>query len=327
MYAGIDIGYDSTKVASGERRAAFRSVSGTPERSRFSLNGSHNGDIRLVDEGQTWLVGDAAVTHSRFLHRREDPGWFRSADYRRLLLAGLAQLTAGTAVRLQVVTGLPVATYEQGKDEVRALFLGSHRVELEGRPPQRLEVTACRVIPQPFGTVLSLALSDAGRIWDRALAEGPVGVIDIGGKTTNLLSVAGFSEVSRETTSLNAGAWDAVRAVGEHLAHLCPELELRDHQLMDALRERAVYHYGQRIDLAPVVAETLDRLAGTVIGAAGQLWGNGARLRAILLSGGGAHLLGERLRAEFRHARLAPEPRFANASGYYKLAVFLGQQG
>jgi hypothetical protein len=60
---------------------------------------------------------------------------------------------------------------------------------------------------------------------------------------------------------------------------------------MDALRERVVFHYGQRIDLAPVVAETLDRLARTVIAAAGQLWGNGARLRAILVSGGGAHLV------------------------------------
>jgi hypothetical protein len=47
-------------------------------------------------------------------------------------------------------------------------------------------------------------------------------VIDIGGKMTNLLSVAGFSEISPETTSLNAGAWDAVRAVGEYPARDLP---------------------------------------------------------------------------------------------------------
>ncbi|GAB4423970.1 MAG: hypothetical protein Kow0031_02720 [Anaerolineae bacterium] len=327
MHAGIDIGYDSTKVIAGDRQASFKSVVGTAERSRFSLNGHHDSDIILNDNGAAWLVGDAAVTHSRFINRREDAGWYQSDEYRRLMLAAFGQLTSGTSVKLTVVTGLPVAYYTTGKDELGELFSGRHRLEIEGRTPQQIEVAQCRVIPQPFGTVLALALNDAGRLVDREVATGPVGVVDIGGKTTNLLSARGLSDVSRETTSVNLGAWDVVRAVREHLTTTCAGLDLRDHEVMEAIRQREVWYYGERVDLAEVVDDKLATMAHTVIATATQLWNGGAGLRAVLITGGGAHLLGDPLRQAFRHARIVDNPRYANALGYYRLAVFLAQNG
>jgi len=325
MNAGIDIGYDSTKAVSGERRSIFRSIVGTAERSQFSLNGHHDSDIILNDNGAAWLVGDGAVTHSRFINRREDAAWYQSDEYRRLMLAAYGQLTSGTSVKLAVVTGLPVAYHATGKDELSELFGGRHRLEIEGRTPQQIEVAQCRVIPQPFGTVLALALNDAGRIVDREVAAGPVGVVDIGGKTVNLLSARGLSDVSRETTSVNLGAWNVVRAVREQLSTTCAGLELRDHELMDAIRQREVWYYGERVDLAEVVDDTLATMARTVISTATQLWNGGAGLRAVLITGGGAHLLGDSLKQAFRHARVVKRPRYANALGYYRLAVFLGQ--
>lgn len=324
MYAGIDIGYDSTKVMSGERKAAFKSVVGTPERSRFSL-GQNGTDMVLNDKDGTWLIGDTAIEQSRFVNRREDGAWYKSTEYRLLKLAAFGQLTTGTSVKMIVVTGLPVNYYEVGKEEVKTSFTGQHRVEIEGRTPQRIEVTTCRVIPQPFGAVLSLAMNDAGKIVDKALAEGPVGVIDIGGKTTNLLSVKGLNEVSKETSSINIGMWDAARAVRDYLVTKHPEIELRDHELMDAIRNREVWCFDERVDLTKIVSEVIDNMAHTIISTATQLWHGGARLRAILIAGGGAYVLGEQIKNEFRHARIVDDPRFANATGYFKLATFLAQ--
>jgi plasmid segregation protein ParM len=323
MDAGIDIGYSSVKAISGDRRTIFQSVIGTPERSRFSLHDNSNDGLVLNDTGGTWLVGDAAVTQSRFVSRREDATWYLGDEYRRLMLAAFARLTTGTAVKLNVVTGLPVAYYTTGKDELQALFLGRHKVEIEGRTPQQIEVEQCRVIPQPFGAALSVALTDGGKMADRTMAEGPVGVIDVGGKTTNLLSVRGLSDVARETTSVNIGAWDAVRSVRDYLTETYPGLDLRDHDLITVIQTRELYFFGERIDLSGQVDDILHKMAQTVIAAATQLWNGGGTMRAILVAGGGAYLLGNHLRQAFRHIRIVENPQFANAVGYYKFARLL----
>ena len=155
-------------------------------------------------------------------------------------------------------------------------------------------------------------------------ARTPVGVIDIGGKTTNLLSVDRLAEIGRETESVSIGAWDVVRAVRSFLADRCPNLELRDHQVVEAIVSRQVRYYGESVDLSLVVDAALEPMANQVIAQATQLWNGGAGLDAILVAGGGALLLGPFLKAHFRHARIVSEPVFANAEGYWKLAQRLG---
>jgi plasmid segregation protein ParM len=324
MNVGIDIGYSSVKAVAGHRRVSFPSVMGTPDRARFSLNGHTDADIVLNLADGTWMVGQGAVEQSRFLNRREDRAWIESDEYYRLVLAAFTEVTTATAVDLLVVTGLPVAFYSD-KATLRDRFLGEHRATREGRRAQVFRVVDCRVIPQPFGALLAEALDDRGRIVDQDLATGSVGVVDVGGKTTNLLSVNRLTEIARETASVNVGAWDVVRLVREHLAEQCPNLELRDHQVVEAIIARQVKYYGQPMDLGPVVDEALEPMADQVIGQATQLWNGAASLDVILVSGGGALLLGPYLKRHFRHARVVSDPIFANVLGYWRLAQRLGQ--
>ena len=115
------------------------------------------------------------------------------------------------------------------------------------------------MIPQPFGALLSATLDGKGRIVDRELATGSVGVIDVGGKTTNLLSVNWLSEIGRETASVNVGAWEAVRSLREYLNVHHPGLnELRDHQVIDAVIAREVKCYGEPVDLAGAIDDVLE---------------------------------------------------------------------
>ncbi len=250
MNVGIDIGYSSVKAVAGpDRLVTFPSVVGTPDRARFAVS-SADGHIILDLPGDgSWLIGEGAVAQSRFVDRREDRGWIASNAYRRLMLAGFTELTAATWCDLVVVTGLPVAFYSADKDALRDRFLGHHRVAREGRRAQTFQVSECRVIPQPFGTLLAEALNDHGKIVNHDLATGAVGVIDVGGKTTNLLSVNRLAEIGRETASINLGAWDVARAVREYLTNHCPDLELRDHQVIDAIVKRRVKYFGALVDL------------------------------------------------------------------------------
>jgi plasmid segregation protein ParM len=294
---------------------------GTPELGRFSLDQQAH-HIILTRPDRT-LVGEGAMTQSRFVNRREDRAWIESTEYYHLFLAALTELTTATVADLLLVTGLPVAFYSD-KAMLRDRLVGVHKVAREGRHAQNFKVSECRVIPQPFGALLAAALDDRGRIADHDLATGTVGVIDIGGKTTNLLSVARLAEIGRETESVSIGAWDVVRAVRSFLADRCPNLELRDHQVVEAIVSRQVRYYGQQVELNQVVDAALEPMANQVIAQATQLWNGGAGLDAILVSGGGALLLGSFLKAHFPHARIVNDPVFANAEGYWKLAQRLG---
>lgn len=324
MNVGLDIGYSAVKAVSGERRVSFPSLVGTPDLSRFAF--SENGqerDIVLELGGGPVLVGAGAVEQSRFVSRREDRAWIESDEYRALFLAALGELSPATAVGLVVVTGLPVAFYDD-RDRLALVLNGEHKAARPDRRSQSFHVADCRVVPQPFGALLAAALDDRGRIVEHDLA-GRVGVIDVGGKTTNILSVSRMRELSRETTSLSLGGWDAVRALRDFLSAHYPGLEVRDHQLAEAIVARRINYYGQPVDLGPAVEAALAPMAEQIIAGATQLWNGGATLDAILIAGGGALLFGERIKRHFRHAIVAPDPVFANAVGYWKLAQRIGK--
>lgn len=323
MNTGIDIGYSAVKAKTTTRQITFPSVVGTPDRARFSLNGPADDIILNLPDG-TWLVGQGAVEQSRFAPRREDRAWIEGDEYHRLILAAFTELTTATACDLVVVTGLPVAFYSD-KERLQAAFKGTHRATRKGRRSQVFRVSECRVIPQPFGALLAEALDERGRIVNDRLATGTVGVIDVGGKTTNLLSVSRLSEIAKETASVNVGAWDVVRAVREYISEVCPNLELGDHRLMEAIITHQIPYYGQPVDLTPVVEATLKPMAEQVIAQATQLWNGGAGLDAVLVAGGGALLLGERVGQHFPHAQVVDDPVFANVNGYWKLAQRIGQ--
>jgi PRTRC genetic system protein D len=322
MNVGLDLGYSAVKAVSAKKKVDFPSVAGTPDKARFSFS-DNSGGIILTSPSHI-LVGQEAVTQSRFVNRREDRSWIESEEYYHLALAAFTELTKATVAELRIVTGLPVAFYGD-KAVLRELLMGEHRATREGRRAQMFKVTDCRVIPQPFGALLAEALDDRGNIADKDLATGNVGVVDVGGKTTNLLSVSRLSEIGRETASVNVGAWDVVRAVRGWLADHCPNLDLRDHQVVGAIIARQVKYYGDPQDLGPVVDAALEPMAEQVIAQATQLWNGGAALDAILVSGGGALLLGPAIRAHFRHAKVVEEPVFANALGYWRFAQHLSQ--
>ena len=320
MYTGIDIGYNATKAVTERRRTTFPSVVGTPDRASFALNGNSETALVLVAPTHA-LIGEEAVNQSRFLNRREDRHWIESDEWLTLFYAALTELTSATAVDIELVTGLPVAFYSD-KAQVQERLLGEHRVQREGRRGQLLRVTNARVIPQPFGSLLAEVLDEHGQIQRADLAHAAVGLIDIGGKTCNLLSVSRLSEIGRETASVNVGGWTLVRAVRQWLAQAYPGLDdLRDHQLAAAIQARSIRYYGEPVaDFAAVVDDLASDLTGQILGEASHLWNGGATLDAIRLTGGGALLLGTHVQRHWPHAQVVAEPVYGNALGYWKLA-------
>lgn len=317
MNIGLDVGYSAVKAISGNRRVQFPSLIGTPDRARFSLNGTQ--DSIILTHPAHVQVGDGAARQSRHIKRREDRAWIESAEWYQLFLAAMSELTTASGVAVTLVTGLPVTFYGD-KGALQGILAADHQLERLGGKRQTLHINKVRVVPQPFGALLADCLSNTGTI---VREPGAVGVIDVGGKTTNILSVLGFEEIGRETSSVNVGAWDVARGVRAHLAEKCPDLDLRDDALMGAVRDRGVKYYGETVDLSGAVDARLDDMASQVVAEATQLWNGAAGLDYILVTGGGALLLGDKLKAHFRHARVVAEPVWANALGFYRFAQYL----
>lgn len=321
MIVGLDCGYSHTKAISGQRRVIFPSVCGNLEQARFSVNSNSEASAIILDEGAArWLVGDEAVRQSRMVSRREDRLWLTSLEYGRLWWAALTEITTANRVEMQIVTGLPV-TYFADRTVIRERFRGGHRVKRSGRGAQFFIVTDLMVMPQPFGALLAACLDDRGRIVNTDIAEGRVGVIDVGGKTTGFLSVDALAEIRRETHSVDVGCWEPLRLIGEAIEERWPGLALRDHEIITAVQSGEIRHYGQVQDISDIVAEAIEPLAAEVVATATQRWNGGARLDAIIVTGGGAYLVGEHIEAAFRHAHIfTGDPVFANALGFWRFA-------
>ena len=175
LACAIDAGYGWTKAIGPAGESIFASAIGTPELGRFGLDA--NGTRQLVVDGSTWLVGEEAVEQSRFLQRREDRRWIESDEYHTLFIAALDAAINGNGGEHQVllVTGLPLAYYDD-KDALQNRLLGRFTVQRKGQSPRHVRIRECRVVPQPFGSLFSLAFDEQGQVVDGELLDNIVGI-------------------------------------------------------------------------------------------------------------------------------------------------------
>jgi PRTRC genetic system protein D len=322
----IDVGYANTKVVHAGGRHVFPSIVGTPEKSTTKLRGESTA-FQVEHNGHLYSVGSTAIEQSRFTSRPESRDWIDSEEYQVLMRAALSRVRTGNWSTV-VFTGLPLAFFEGDARKLEEIFEGIHHARINGQP-MSVSVSKCVAIPQPMGTLVNAAFDNEGNIADGLVAAGHVGVIDIGGKTTNILHAFQMGDVVRETSSADVGVWDAMRAVRPVVEELCPDAGYSDHEISDAIVTKTIKYRGKPIDLTAKLEEVLTPFARKIVTKAVELWpGGGATLDVILLSGGGAVLLQDRIVDQIKHAdiRLVKDSLFSNALGYYKLGVIYAKK-
>lgn len=317
LRAGIDIGYTHTKaMTNGQKSINFPSVVGTDYEIPFTLQDDGHGIKFLVPRRA--VIGDSAITFSDLVTRREDRNWIASEDYYLLFLAALSELEddSGTA---RVVTGLPLSYFEDRETLVECLQK-VHSFQREGRTLQVINVEKVIVLPQPFGTLLDYCLDAQGRIVQTETARSHIGVIDIGGKTTNFLHAYKLTEIPGETRSIAVGGWKAIKLLRRTVEREYKDLVLHDHELVEAMISKTLRYQGKIVDIAPLVKNISEQLTRKIIGEASQLWESRGKFALILLTGGGSLLLGEALTTYFPQAVRVTSPVFANCRGFWKYA-------
>jgi len=322
MKIGIDIGYYAVKAVCGEKMTSFLSVVGSPDESHFSLNGTGEDNSVIEVDGQSYLVGIEALTQSRFTTRKQDRNWISSQEYKVLFLTALAQITKSSRVDMDIVTGLPVNFYNDDKEILRKNLLGEYKAKYNDHPSQVFTIRSCKVIPQPFGTVLSVALNSQGKALEsNPYVTGNIGIIDIGGRTVNYLTVNELTEIGTKTESIDSGTWKAILAIKRLLASEFPDLgEMKDHEVADIVERGSLNYYGEIISISDIASSELEKLANEIKVVSSNMWPDLGRLGEILITGGGALLIGNNVKSEFQQAKIIKNPVEANAIGYCRFA-------
>lgn len=324
---GVDIGYGDTKaVCDNGQQVRFPSLVAPAEVIRFQADVGApvqaNGlTLRDTEEGDLF-VGELAARQGRPGSVRSPRDRDRVADpiMTHLAEAAFAGLLPHTEyARVRVVTGLPVDYYRDA--EALAFHLkGTHHIQLDDR---RLvvDVDEVKVVPQPFGGLLSVLLDERGKLMaDVAhLVQGRVGVLDVGMFTTDLLLVDGLEYIEAGSGSLEVG----VSTVLEMLRKVLLDdywVSYETHQLETAIRRGWLVVNGHTIPLNGLASDRLEVIAQSIEARARSLW-NVATLSAIVLAGGGSLALKRWLEPYFAQAIYAPDAVMANVSGFLRYGL------
>jgi plasmid segregation protein ParM len=324
---GLDIGYGDTKAAcENGRRACFPSLVAPAERIRFradvTVTVPTNGVmLRDTEEGDLF-VGELAARQGRPGAVRSPRDRDRVADpiVTHLADAAFAHLLPDIEhARVKVVTGLPVDYYPDA--QALAFHLtGTHPIHLEGHELV-VEVEEVKVVPQPFGGLLSVLLDEGGRLMGDVahLVKGRVGVLDVGTYTTDLILVDGLEYIESGSGSLEVG----VSTVLEMLRKVLLDdyrVSYETHQLETALRRGWLVLNGQTVRLNGLASERMEGVAQAIESRARTLWNVGT-LSAIVLAGGGSLALRPWLEPHFGQAIYAPDAAMANVVGFLRYGL------
>lgn len=329
MIVGVDIGYGYTKAVGEATQVVFPSVVGKAERIRYEndlhgqLGSGDESGIALITEEGDRFVGELALLQSRVQWTLLDRSRVEDPSARLLFLAALSELAGadkGTS-HFRVVTGLPVKWYAD-RAKVVEQWQGKHIVQrVNGHSlVQRFSVDDVLVVPQPFGSLFNTILGAEGQIVDESLARGRLGVIDVGTYTTDYVLVDGLRYIERGSESISTGMSKGYQLVGRSLLDTFG-LDLRMHEVDRAVRQGKVMIFGEERSIDWLADPVFDVLAQEILAQAGTLWGDGRDLRAILVTGGGAIALGERICERYAHARILDDAPMANVHGFLKYAL------
>jgi plasmid segregation protein ParM len=318
MILSIDIGYGYTKgVGPDNLHFSFPSVIGTAEDIRFAADLIRGGEEKVIKyKDWRFFYGEQAVLQSRIQSTIFDRSRVHDNTYKMLFVAALVELTKfkPNVKRLQVVTGLPVDFFGDRPEVVKS-FEGAYRVTAD----RTIQVTVDSVFvaPQPFGSLFRELLNETGKIANKDVERGRVGIIDVGTFTTDFVVADELRYVQRLSGSARIGWSKVINQVQQALGDLYA-LELMPHEVDRAVQAQEVRVRGEPVSLEDLVQPAVTDIQTAIIARARDLWGAATNLDVILVSGGGGPYLYDAIQDIYPHALLLDNAFWANVEGLYR---------
>lgn len=280
-------------------------------------------DIRTLGwyetDGRRFTAGERVAGEETRFASFHTSSLNRVAVYHALAVAGFS----GHEVSL--VAGLPVADYYLTGAGINSDLIGRKIANLKtevtplmaGQRPVR--VTEVRVLAQAVAAWVDYAVKDNLDLRDDVDVTAPVGVIDIGGRTTDCAVVIQGNKIEhRRSGTENIGVID----LRSHLANLVARTwagadNLPPASLDRAIRTGSLRLFGRDRDVAEMVNEARHIVSDGIRRAVERHLVSVADLEAVLIVGGGALVFPD-MEGFFPNGKIVDDPEFANARGMIK---------
>lgn len=245
---------------------------------------SSGGDYEVMIDGQKVFVGDLAAEESYFIREMASESKIHQET---MILFFTALALIPTQDSFAVTIGLPIYQHDQAnKDRLVELLSRRRRVKVNNGPDRLISIDRIGVAPEGSGPYWDEHLTMTGGSKQADMSGRMHRTIDVGSRTINYCTIKDRRYIDKDSGTLSYGVM---------------ELENADKNKSEEAKEQ----FARRI-----VADLSKR------------WMNyDPEIDIILLAGGGALLLGELLRKHFPRCRVAEDPVFANARGFFKMGV------
>ena len=316
----IDLGYGYTKAVSERGRVIFPSVVAPASDAGldFGRTYRHVLEFRLPSEmrRRRFFVGEAALKEGRAAQLTLSRDRFHQESSVCLVLA--AAYLAGAEKRTDLAVGLPLAYYRSRRDEAARLLRSLNAyVSVDGGPEKYITFDAVAVYPQAVGALYAL---------ESLPEKGLLGVIDVGFHTTDYILVEcspeGVAPLQSYTSSFEMGVATALKVfAGKFSEAAGVPLALTDAQEIWVSKRREITFRGRPFGVGTMLDTARREVGQAIAQAVAAAWSEKIDvLDHVLLAGGGAEEFFPEIARLFPGAKLVPEPQWANALGFYRLA-------
>jgi hypothetical protein len=316
---GLDLGKSSIKHVTAISQGEIPALLSTGR--IVNVMGTQNGNGAIRYKGNDFIVGREAVLGTGFSWSAAE-----QKDGVRNLIFALAVLGSQGITDADMVVGLPVSQANSTAmvNRFKALLGGRHEVVVSDRM-MMIEINVS-VVAEPLGTYFSLVIAPDGRMIGSSpyLAE-LVGIVDVGYRTVDVVALDGGSLATTRDSTLSGIAvlFSAiVNLLEQDYGKLRPNEITKVHTWLIGSCQEPLTIAGKsvRADLASEVAHLKTDLAGRILDEVGSVL-SAIRPNKLIVTGGGAALLRSELLRIKPELTFHPQPRMANAIGFYRACV------
>jgi len=320
IIVGVDDGFAMTKLVVMMGGKVVKRLT-IPSRARSGVHGttaiagSSDGEIdsRYQTEGGTFTVANLTDSESARFDEYPFSGMNRAIITHALRVAGLG----GKQVR--IATGLPLSMFYKGSsNNTDVINRKIQSLLISVSPLDNSEValiTNHQVYPEGLSAWIDYAIDEMGQI--RADLDESIGIIDIGGRTTDIAVVLPGRRIDHARSgSADLGVLNVIEEVileikKEHNVAVGPE------KVEAALRTRTIKLWGKPVDIGPSIDKAVTSVMGAILREVNRRLSSGVDLDKVLLVGGGAYLFSG-VEKQFPNVEIPTDPEYANARGFAK---------
>jgi len=332
-YAGYDSGYDSCKLITNIMQEknqepliypslAKESVGGLANDKSIGMNEPISKEAMLIkvkdqdDNYYNFMIGEYVITQLETGGTNYDVDKYNEPSELAKLLAGLSVLHPNTdqIVVDTLVIGLPIQHYQEHKEAMTKRFTDSFESQITNQEGNivtiRYEFKNVIVMPQGLGALMYYMNTEEGQ----ESLKGRLGILDIGGRTTDIFAYNNNRIIEGSPYSINIGMSNVFRSVSN-------KLNLEENLVREAvIKGQDSVRYNQKeIGITSLVEEYSENTANNIAFETRNKWRDFIGLvDKILIIGGASEKLKPYINPAFNdiNVELLSNTQTANVLGY-----------